>query len=419
MNATASDISRYNLGSVDARDVPKTGKGSAATPALRSWFSTAATSAHMAADRWSLRAKVIVSMVILVELLFLSLGIMGAAGQNYAYSGAYATYDPVQVARVIFEHARNFFGPILNICNAHDNTWIMENVPGYWAIWRRAGVLGITLACSVLLGISGMLYQNVFKNPIAGPGMLGASTGISLAFMLMVVLYGSLAPTMLAERYLFCYGFGAGILVFVILAGKRLSGKGRPFDVVTMLLVGSILSQLLGFIVSYVTLFVMEDDDYLVFYNLSQMLTVDSSLLSWVVLAVAFLASFVPVWLLRFKLNALSFDEDEMRMMGVSPTLLRAVALICGAIMMLAAQIHVGMVSLVTLIVPFLARSWFGVEARQQMAGCICIGAILLIVARDVTDLIPFVGNGLAIGSIMSVIALPLLVVVMSRQMRE
>ncbi len=419
MNATASDISRYNLGSVDACEIPETGNVVAGTPALRSWLSSAVTSAHMAAEGWSLRAKVIVCVVILVELLFLSLGIMGAAGQNYAYSGAYATYDPVQVARVIAEHARNFFGPLLNICSAHDNTWILENVPGYWAIWRRAGVLGITLACSVLLGISGMLYQNVFKNPIAGPGMLGASTGISLAFMLMVVLYGSLAPTMLAERYVFCYGFGAAILVFVIAAGRKLSGKGRPFDVVTMLLVGSILSQLLGFIVSYVTLFVMEDDDYLVFYNLSQMLTVDSSPLSWLVLAVAFLLSFVPVWLLRFKLNALSFDEDEMRMMGVSPTLLRAVALICGAIMMLAAQIHVGMVSLVTLIVPFLARSWFGVEARAQMTGCICIGAILLIVARDITDLIPFVGSGLAIGSIVSVIALPLLVVVMSRQMRE
>ena len=419
MNATASEIARYNLGSVDAREIPQSAQSATATPALRNWLSMAATAAHMARDRWSLRAKVILSMIILAELVFLSLGIMGASGQYYPYSCAYATYDPLQVASALWERIVNTFGPLLNICNAHDNTWIMEHVPGYWAIWRRAGVLGITLVCSVLLGISGMLYQNVFKNPIAGPGMLGVSTGVSLGFMLMVVLYGSAATSMMGERYLFCYGFGAAILVFVIVAGRKLSGKGRPFDVVTMMLVGSILSQLLGFIVSYITLFVMEDDDYLTFYNLSQMLTVDASLTSWVVLAIAFALSFIPVWLLRFKLNALSYDEDEMRMMGLSPTLLRGVALVCGAIMILAAQVHVGMVSLVTLFVPFLARAWFGVEMRQQLAGCICIGSILLIVARDITDLIPFVGDGLAIGSVMSVVLLPLLVVVMSKQMRD
>lgn len=415
--ATASDIARYNVGTADELPMPKARTFSPQAPftagdAVRS-------DRHFLRDRLSTRAKVLLSAIILVELAFLSCGIMGAAGQYYPYSGAYATYDPAQVATVLIERAYNFLGEATHQWAAHDNAWLQENVPGYWAVWNRLGVVGTTLVCAVLLSVSGMLYQNVFRNPIASPTMLGATSGVSLGVMLLVFFNGAAAAGMLAQRYLYCYGLGALMLVFVIVAGRKLSGKGRPFDVVTMLLVGSIASQLLGFVVSYVTLFVMDEDVYLVYYSITQMLTVDTSLTSWAVLGTAAVCSLAPIVLLRFKLNALSFDEEEVRMMGLNATALRAVALVCGAVMILAAQIHLGMVGLVSLIVPFLARGWFGCGFGKQLAGNVCIGAILLLVCRDLTDLIPFVGDGLAIGSVVSVVALPLFVVVVARHMRR
>lgn len=366
-----------------------------------------------------LATKVFLSVLVLLALVFLSLGVMGAAGQGYAYSSAYQVYSPVQVAQALYEHVYNGLAVLTHAWSAHSNEWIRANVPGYWAVVDRAGVVGITLICAVLLAVSGMLYQNVFKNPIAGPGMLGVSSGVSLGMMLMVALYSGAAPSMVGTRYAFCYAFGAAILVFVMAAGRKLSGRGKPFDIVTMLLIGSILSQLLGFIVSYMTLFVMDESDYATFYTMSQMLVVDTSAVSWVALGIAFLASMAPVVLNRYKLNALAFDDQEARMMGLSLTKMRAIALICGAIMILAAQIHVGMVSLVSLVVPFLARSWFGCEFNKQLIGNVCIGTVLLLACRDICDLIPFVGDGLAIGSVVSVVAMPLFVVVMARQMRE
>ncbi len=105
-------------------------------------------------------------------------------------------------------------------------------------------------------------------------------------------------------------------------------------------------------------------------------------------------------------------------MLGLNYGGLRAAALLCGSVMILAAQVHVGMVSLVSLIVPFLARSLFGCESSRQLIGNLCIGPILLLVCRDITDLIPFIGDGLAIGSVASIVMLPLFVVVMARQMR-
>lgn len=410
---TAADIARLtNGGALPAR-------ASASQGGIKHLVSMKKSNALYRAEHDRLATKVFLSLLLLAVLAFLSLGVMGAAGQSYPYSDAYQVYSPVQVAQALYEHAYNGLAVLTHAWSAHSNEWIRANVPGYWAVTERAGVIGITLLCAILLSVSGMLYQNVFKNPIAGPTMLGVSSGVSLGMMLMVALYSGAAPSMVGTRYALCYALGAVVLVFVMLAGRRLSGRGKPFDVVTMLLIGSILSQLLGFIVSYVTLYVMDEADYATYYTMSQMLVVDTSVVSWVALGIAVAVSLIPVVVNRYKLNALAFDDQEARMMGLSLTKMRAIALICGGIMILAAQIHVGMVSLVSLIVPFLSRSWFGCEFNKQLIGNVCIGTVLLLACRDICDLIPFVGDGLAIGSVVSVVAMPLFVVVMARQMRE
>ena len=263
------------------------------------------------------------------------------------------------------------------------------------------------------LAVSGLQMQTVFRNPLAGPGLLGASSGVSLGIMLLVVLYGTAAPQMLTERYIYCYGFGAAILVFVVAAGVKLSGKGKPFDIVTMLLIGGIFGQLAGFVQQYVILFVYGEDETIqnVFIELTQMLVVDTSPLSWACLAVAFAVSFIPVYLMRFRMNALAF--------GINFTRLRAIALISGAIMLLAAQIHTGMVGMVSMIVPFMSRSWFGTEFSKQLTGNICIGTVLLLICRDITDCIPFVGDGLGVGMIVSIVAMPLFAVIMAKHLNS
>lgn len=392
-------------------------------------------------ESWALRRKVAASVALLVLLVIPSLGIFGANSDVAA--GQYVMWNPLTVLQVLFDHVYNLFGSATHLWSpkpledymaygdplykplydVDGNTAIF--IDGQFVGWdlyhgveAKAGIIGITLICAVLLAVSGMLYQNVFKNPIAGPGMLGVSSGVSLGMMLMVYLYGAEAFSMLGLRYALCYGFGAAILVFVILAGRKLSGKGKPFDIVTMLLIGSILSQLIGFVVTYVTLFVMDPDVYQQYITLSQMLVVDTSNVSWAVLLIASAVSLAPVVYLRFRLNALAFDEQEVRMLGINFTALRAVALICGAIMILAAQIHIGAVAMVSLIVPFLSRSWFGCEFRKQLVGNVCISTILLLVCRDIVDLIPFVGDGIGIGSAVSVMALPVFLLIMARHMR-
>ena len=411
----AGDIARLGNGQPLPAGITQTGSG------VRRRLSLAQTDRMLRSDRSRVRILVGISVASLLVLSFFSLCIMGAMGQNYAYSGAYYFYTPIEVFHALYEHGYNAVAQVTHAYPQHTNEWLRDNVNGYWAIWHRAGVVGITLICGILLSISGMLYQNVFRNPLAGPGMLGASSGVSLGIMLLVVLYGTSATQMLSERYIYCYGFGAAILVFVVAAGKKLSGKGKPFDIVTMLLIGGIFGQLAGFVQQYVILFLYGEDETIqnVFIELTQMLVVDTSALSWICLGVAFAIAFIPVYLMRFRMNALAFTDEEVRLFGINFTRLRAVALISGAIMMLAAQIHTGMVGMVSMIVPFMSRAWFGAEFSKQLIGNVCIGTVLLLICRDITDCIPFVGDGLGVGMIVQIVAMPLFVVIMAKHLNS
>ena len=362
--------------------------------------------------------RVLACVAVLAVMAFVSLGIMGAQGHYYIGGGEYAFFNPATVFNALCYHAYNAIADATHLFEAKSNQWLTDNVAGYWAIPERAGVIGVTLVCAVLLSVSGMLYQNVFKNPIAGPSLLGVSTGTSLGVMVLVLLYGGEASVRTGERYALCYGFGAAILVFVLLAGRRLSRRGKSLDAVSLMLIGSIVSQLLGFVVTFVTLFVMDPNDYAVYFTVSQMLVVDTSALSWTCLGVACAVSIVPVLLLRARMNALPFDEEDVRLWGLNYGRLRAIALVCGAIMVLAAQVHTGMVGLVSLIVPFLSRRWFGCEFSRQLAGNVCVSTIFLLLCRDLADLVPFVGDGLAVGNMVGMLALPVFLLVVARRER-
>jgi iron complex transport system permease protein len=360
------------------------------------------------------RHRYMVLVVVIALCAFLSLSLTGA-------EHAYRFYSPVVVAQVLGMHVHDIFASLSGLYAPYSSEYLARVLPEYgycyeW-IWERAGVVLITLICGVLLSLSGMLYQNTFRNPLAGPSMLGVSSGVSLGITVLVLLYGTAATAMTTQRYLLCYSMGAAVLIFVIGAGKALSGKGR-LDLVHMLLIGAIISQVVGALVTFITLWVMDEDLWTVYYSVSQVLTVDSGLYTWIALGIAMMASILPVYLLRFRLNGLAFDDAEIRLMGLSPTLLRGTALLCGAIMILAAQIHTGMVAMISLVVPFITRSMFGCEFRKQFAGNLLMGMLVLLVCRDIVDAIPFVGDGLAIGTVASLVVLPLVIWMMARDRR-
>ena len=275
---------------------------------------------------------------------------------------------------------------------------------------ERIQTVGVTVLAGVLLGLSGMLFQNVFRNPIASPTMLGIQSGISLGVMVLVAMFGGAAAEMVLQRYVLCYGCGIAVLLLTILGGKFIAGH-RPFSVVDMLLVGTALGAIANLFIQYVPQ-MWDEGTWNLYYSLSEMVKTDTSWVAFASMIAVLVIAVIPIFLLRWRLNALSFENTEVKLLGIDPSHLRIVALICGSLMVLVALVSVGTVGMAALIVPFIVRYAFGSEARQQFWGNVLLGPIVLLICRNLCDLFqmwfPILGASLTIGTVVSVIVLPL-----------
>lgn len=327
------------------------------------------------ADRRSYKRKCLILLAALLVLCAVSLPLGASTKALYGF-------DQVLLAFRLW--VQTTFDAIASGAQ-HSSRDLLEICPGYYQILARFAITGIGVACGAMIALSGALYQMVFRNPIAAPTMLGVGNGITLGVVVLVVVFGAAAPYMVGMRYLFCY-IGAIAVLAIVVALAMALGRGHVV-VVDMLLVGTVVSALVGQIVIFYAYSVFDEDTWAVFNAINEMLDVSTEPLSLVVLAISFAVSVVPVLLLRFKLNVVAFDEADMRLSGVDPTRLRFIALACGTVMIISAQVQLGTIAMVALVAPYVARSVFGAEFTKQFWGAALIGALLVVACNDVTAL--------------------------------
>lgn len=356
------------------------------------------TLATIRKDRKASRRKsLIIALAILIVALF-------SLCQGVSTPGT--LYSPAQVLGSLAGWFELNVGAIFVPTLALNQSEILAAYPMYYEVTTRVVYTLVTLVCGALLALSGMLYQNVFRNPIAAPTMLGVTSGVTCGMVALVAVYGAQAVYLTGQRYLYCFLGGIAILLVVMGLGRLASGS-RGLNLVDMLLVGTIISSLLGTTVSYVINYRFTDSQWLTYYNVSNATDLDASPFSLVVLAIATVLSVTPVVAMRFRMNAIALSDSEIRLLGIRPTGLRVIALASGSLMILTAQTLCGAVSMVSLVVPFLARAIYGSEFRKQMVGNVLIGALVLLICRDLVSAIPFVGTGIPLGTMVTVVTLP------------
>lgn len=360
-------------------------------------------------DSHIMRRKCIIAGVVLVAVILFSLCVSHGYYFTF-YSPAHVVHCYAEWFRlrfIQFTDPTSYAAARMDVLGSVDN--YLDVVSQMFQVFKYA-------TCGVLLSVAGALYQNTFRNPIAAPSMLGVSNGVSLALLLMVLIYGTTARSHVNMYYLFTYIGGGLVLVLVLLGGKWISGKGQ-FNVVNMLLMGTIISQMSSVIMTYVQNYVFTEDQWYEYYLL-QTATDVNSIWSGISIAICTIIAFVPVIIFRFQLNLVSFSDAETKLLGINPDYLRAMALICGSLMVLTAQVNTGQVSMVSLIVPFIARAVFGSEFRKQLVGTCLIGASLLLFCGDLTSLIYIDNVPLDLGSIVTIVTLPLFVWMLAIQQR-
>ena len=326
-----------------------------------------------------------------------------------------AFITPVELVQCIVLRIQQFILGIIDPAQMPTASEVMAEHPTFYWTMTNIRLTLINAVCGIMLAISGVLFQNVFRNPIASPSMLGVSSGVQLGIGVLVLAYGTAASVMVVERYAYSYVAVAIVFAVLFVFSALMSGKGKPRSVASMLVVGVIINQIVGVGVTYLTWYVFDDEMYYLFAGLTTMVTPESTGLNLAFLAVGLVVGVLPVVVMRFRMNSLQFDASEMKMLGVGSTKLQAIALLCGTVAMVTAQLQIGVVAMITLVVPHLARTFFGAEFRKQLAGTMLLGGNVVVGCHIIAQVFPY-GGEIPVGVVINLVLLPLFCWMMARQ---
>lgn len=263
------------------------------------------------------------------------------------------------------------------------------------------------------LALSGYLLQTFFHNPIAGPFVLGISSGSKLLVALVMVGFLEWNITI-----------NSGMLVAAAFAGALLSMLfvllvARKMEQMAMLIVGGVM---IGYICSAITDFVVTFASDANIVNLHNWSRGSFSGMTWENVAVMAGVTFVSaaaVFLLSKPIGAYQMGETYAKSMGVNVAHLRFFMVILSSILSGCVAAFAGPVSFVGIAVPHLIR-WLFADTRPLVLipGCFLGGSVFCLFSDWLARTV-FAPTELSISTVTAVFGAPVVIFVMMRKHRK
>lgn len=285
-----------------------------------------------------------------------------------------------------------------------------EQETAYRIVWDIR--LPRILAAAVLggaLSVSGFLLQTFFANPIAGPFVLGISSGARLVVsLLMIFLLGR--GIMMNSAFMIVAAFAGSMISmgFVLLISNRV--KKMSMLVICGVMISYICSAVTDFAVTFA------DDANIV--NLHNWSLGSFSGMSWEnvrVMSLVVCVSLILVFLMAKPIGAYQMGEVYARNMGVNILRFRVALILLSSILSACVTAFAGPISFVGIAVPHLVKSLFKTAKPILMIpGCFLGGAVFCLfcdlIARTV-----FAPTELSISSVTAVLGAPVVIYMMVR----
>ena len=265
------------------------------------------------------------------------------------------------------------------------------------------------------LSISGLLMQTLFRNPLAGPYVLGLSSGASLG-VAFVILGAGFLPSFLSSFVLSSYGiviastFGSTmVLLLVLIVSQRLR------DTMAILIVGLMFGSFTTAIVSVLTYFsTAEQLQKFTFWSMGSL-----GNLSWTTLSI--LAVCVGIGLLLSAssikpLNALLLGENYAKSMGLNFRKARLIIIFATSILAGSITAFAGPIAFIGLAVPHIAKLTFQTSNHTVLFwSTLFFGAIIMLFC-DIVSQMPGFDVTLPINAITSLIGAPVVIWLLIRK---
>lgn len=247
----------------------------------------------------------------------------------------------------------------------------------FWQLRLPRIVLGFLVGGA--LSVAGVLMQGLFRNPLADPALIGASSGGALGAVFVIVLAHRFFPEipLLSDLRLLPFAAFAGALVVTGLV-QRLANVGGYTAVATLLLVGVAINALASSLIGLAT-FLSTDAQLrtLSFWTLGSLGAANWQVVGLTLPFCLGLMALAPLW--GGALNAVALGEAEAGHLGFSVEKIKTLLVVLTAAGVGASVAFTGIILFVGLVVPHLMRSIIGPDHRWLIPGSALLGAIVLI----------------------------------------
>jgi len=256
------------------------------------------------------------------------------------------------------------------------------------------------------LSIAGLLMQTYFRNSLAGPSILGVTSGASLGVALLTMSSSALGLSFLSSNYslMLASVVGSVFVLFLILLLSSRIGNG-----VLLLIVGVLLSSFIGAIVTILQFFTNADN--IQKYILWTMGSTSSTTLSDVILLLIIVGIGFALSLRLIKpLNALFMGEEYAQSVGINITKSRFLIILTTGILAGGITAFCGPIAFVGLAVPHLVKLKSKVANHNYLLPLTgVVGAIFMVVV-DTLAQVPFYEIQLPINAVTALVSAPIIV---------
>ena len=279
-------------------------------------------------------------------------------------------------------------------------------------VFRLPKAITAVLA-GMALSVSGLQMQTVFRNPLAGPYVLGISAGATLGVAVMMMgmslTAGYITGAVSNWMIVLAAFLGASAVLFLIFAVSL-----RIRDVMTILILGIMIGTVISSLINVLQSFSNENAlKSFTLWTMGNLNGVTASQLK--VLAPCVLCGLLVSLFTVKSLNAMLLGENYARSLGVNFIASRLLIFFSTGILAGSVTAFCGPIGFVGIAVPHICRMLFRTaDQRILLAGCILTGAIVMLVS-DLISLLPGGGTVLPVNSVTAFIGIPIIIWIIVR----
>ncbi len=337
--------------------------------------------------------RIIVILLIIIFALILMAASIGAANLSLETT-----------AKIIFSR-------VLGIRNLIDKSSLnAQDIKIIFDI-RLPRILMAVIAGIALSG-SGVIFQGIFRNPMADPYIIGVSSGAAFGATVAIMFAKGLKLLNLSVTSFFAFA-GAILTTLLIYNISKIKGK---ISVLTLLLSGVAFSALLTSIISFLMIYNTQDLSRVYFWTMGGL--TNASWLNLSIITPTVIIISIIIFFYAKDLNILSLGEERANQLGMQTEKLKLILLILASLIAAAAVSVTGIIGFVGLVTPHIMRLFVGPDHKILYPTAALSGGIVLLFSDTIARVI-LAPREIPVGIITSIIGVPFFIYLLIKSKKQ